>query len=541
MNGLIYMLEVVLCIALFVALYKVLFERRIPHRAARIYIVVSMFAATMIPAFEIPVYTSAFSSAKVSHTDIIYRMLTIRDAADTEASTVAAVSDETSTQVEQLSAVFAVMAVLYGIGVAVNAYLFRRRLRAVYGLRRRACCTDCAGYVLAVSDEVKEPFTFCRTVFINDGIGDRDREQILAHECSHVHHCHTAERLALEVLRCLFWVNPFVGMASRLLVEVQEYEADGDVLALGYGVDEYRMLIFRQLFGYNPDIACGLKGQTIKKRFVMMTSFNGGRASMLRLGAVLPLTAAMVLVFGCVRARAGAGVLPQNEYEVVDFVLDGKVKSASEAWNSVAGTLPRFAFWDDGTVEIMADEAWGYFRSGWYDYTFDGEVLELSGAADYTLPCKVEQGADGIATLHISIPDAVVGEITLKPDADADTSTGDMVCRRWEGLLPAASCPGIRYSLAVHSREHSGDGTFRLVMTYIEAEDGRDVSYAYSGRRYTLRGMAGDDNATVWQFVADNGEIFNFQYDSGGNTLTLLNAEFERPQTKLNYTLTVVE
>lgn len=61
------------------------------------------------------------------------------------------------------------------------------------------------------------------------------------------------------------------------------------------------------------------------------------------------------------------------------------------------------------------------------------------------------------------------------------------------------------------------------------------------GRRYTLRGMAGDENATVWQLVADNGNTFNFQFEREKNALTLLNNKLERPQTKLNYTLTAVE
>lgn len=536
MSGVIYMLEVVLCSALFVVLYKVLFEGRIPHRAARAYIVVSMFASVAVPAMEIPLTPAAGVPA------VIYRIPARQPSPESvEEDDVAAreAGSEAGNGRSSGMSLPMALAVIYGTGVMVNLLLFGRRLYHIRGLRRRAVLTDCGGYVLAVSGDVEAPFTFGRTVFVNSTFDSRDRALLLAHECSHVRHGHTAERMALETLRSLFWVNPFVWVASRLLSEVQEYEADGDVLAAGYGVDEYRRLIFRQLFGYNPDIACGLKGQTIKKRFVMMTSFNGGRASLLRLGAALPLTAAMVLVFGCVRAEADA--LPQNEYEVVDFVLDGTVKSASEAWNSVSGTLPRFAFWDDGTVEISADEAWGYFRSGWYDYALDDGVLRLSGTSDYLLPCDVVQDADGGTTLRISIDDAVVREITLKPDTDADTSAGGMVCGRWEGLLPAASCPGIRYELTLHSREHSGDGTFRLVMTYLEAEDGKDMSYAYCGRRYTLRGMAGDDNATVWQLAADDGNTFNFQFERDKNALTLLNDKLERPQTKLNYTLTAAE
>lgn len=43
----------------------------------------------------------------------------------------------------------------------------------------------------------------------------------------------TAERLALSVLRSFFWFNPFFWMAEKDLEEVQEWEADKDVLDEG--------------------------------------------------------------------------------------------------------------------------------------------------------------------------------------------------------------------------------------------------------------------------------------------------------------------
>ena len=84
-----------------------------------------------------------------------------------------------------------------------------------------------------------------------------------------------------------------------------------DVLHQGYDVYEYRQLIFRQLFGYNPDIASGLKSQTSKKRFLMMTNFQRGKLSLVRYGAVIPLVAVMILAFGAVRAEAE--VSPQGD------------------------------------------------------------------------------------------------------------------------------------------------------------------------------------------------------------------------------------
>lgn len=74
-------------------------------------------------------------------------------------------------------------------------------------------------------------------------------------------------------------------------------------------------------------------------------------------------------------------------------------------------------------------------------------------------------------------------------------------------------------------------------MTYLEAENGEDRSYTYTGRRFTLRGMAGDENATVWQLVADSDKgTFNFLREDD-TTLTLLNDRLEKPETTLNYSL----
>lgn len=108
----------------------------------------------------------------------------------------------------------------------------------------------------------------------------------------------------------------------------------------------------------------------------------------------------------------------------------------------------------------------------------------------------------------------------------------------YEGTLPAADCPGIKYQLYIRHREHSGDGYFLSRMTYLEAENGKDAVYTYMGRRYTLCGIPANDDATVWQLVSDNEKsIFNFLYSADGQTLTLLNKRFEMPESELNYSL----
>lgn len=127
------------------------------------------------------------------------------------------------------------------------------------------------------------------------------------------------------------------------------------------------------------------------------------------------------------------------------------------------------------------------------------------------------------------------------PREETATELGKMQVHSYEGLLPAASCPGIEYKLTIRNREHSGDGTFQLALTYKEAENGEDHTFTYNGKRLTLRGIPGDDNATVWQCVADDSnQVFNFLREDE-NTLTLLNDKCEKAQTDLNYSLKLVE
>ena len=292
-----YILEFMLCSALFYALYRLLLEGRTAHRAARAYLVGSMLLAVVIPMLELPLYPA----------DTIYYEVPISLWEDASAIAATATDVVATTPAIVWSEVLQHAAlIIYLLVVVINVGVVVRKLWLIRRLRQQSQLSFYEAYTIAENDAVQEPFSFWRTIFLSRCYTPREREQIVAHEASHISHCHTAERLALEALRCMAWFNPFVWLTATALAEVQEWEADMDVLHQGYDVYEYRQLIFRQLFGYNPDIASGLKSQTSKKRFLMMTNFQRGKLSLVRYGAVIPLVAAMILAFGAVRAEAVA-------------------------------------------------------------------------------------------------------------------------------------------------------------------------------------------------------------------------------------------
>ena len=320
-----YILEFLFCSGLFVALYRLLIEGRVAHHLARTYLVGGMLLSVVIPMLELPLYPA----------ETVFYELPVMTIIDEQPLAVDAQAAVPVTKIDW-SQIFSMLALgVYVVVFALNVARFVYRLWIIRRLRRHSQLSVYEAYTLAESEQVKEPFSFWRTIFMNYVFRGREREQVIIHELSHVRHRHTAERLTLELLRCVFWFNPFVWLAANALVEVQEWEADSDVLNQGYDVYEYRQIIFRQLFGYNADITCGLNSQLTKKRFLMMTNFKRGKLSFIRLGVAIPMVGAMILAFGAVRAEAVDNTpatptpvvqnLPDEEKSTVYISADGKI------------------------------------------------------------------------------------------------------------------------------------------------------------------------------------------------------------------------
>lgn len=324
---LLYLLETLFCSGLLLAFYRLLLVRRIPFAWCRGYLLAAVLLSALLPALEIPVYPA--------RTVMLVGVEIAAEPAEAEPSATPAA--ESAPAGERMQGIRRGVLGLSLLPTAVLAGLLTARIVSIRRLRSRARLTRRREYTLAEHPSVETPFSFLRTIFLGDGCGGRRREIVLLHEASHVRHRHSAERLAIEIVRCLFWFNPFVWMAGRWLAEVHEWEADRDVLDAGCDLTEYRTLLFCQLFGYNPDIACGLNHSLTKKRFAMMTKFQKRRFAALRLGAALPVVAGMAMLCSFT-VREAAAEEPAATIRIADgaVYMNGEHRSIEELRTFVA-------------------------------------------------------------------------------------------------------------------------------------------------------------------------------------------------------------
>ena len=294
-----YIIEVLICSGLFLVLYRWLLAGKVGYRLCRAYIVGTMLLAALIPALDVPLYSPAPEPA-AEETAVLHEFRGSLLPEDwgyggATAEDTAATSRKTSAK----AIVLKTAAAVYGVTAAASIVLIVLNIIRIYRLRRGARLTRMEDWTLAESGKIQTPFSFLRTVYMGFNYSPSERRMILSHEVSHIRHRHSYERLVLSVLRSLLWFNPFLWIAEKDLKEVQEWEADRDVLNEGNDLTLYRTAIFKQLFGYNPDISSGLNHSLTKKRFIMMTKTRLGRDASLRLAAALPLLTATFLAFGC--------------------------------------------------------------------------------------------------------------------------------------------------------------------------------------------------------------------------------------------------
>lgn len=122
---------------------------------------------------------------------------------------------------------------------------------------------------------------------------------------------------------------------------------------------------------------------------------------------------------------------------------------------------------------------------------------------------------------------------SLKIEADL----GLLKERVFGGLTPAASNPGIEWTLDIYNQVYSGDGVYKLRMNYLEADNGKDQIETSYGRLYTLRGDPVNKNSTIYQLVPFGGGGSTNFLSVDSTTLELINDKFERAKTTLNYSL----
>ncbi|MBV1925131.1 MAG: M56 family metallopeptidase, partial [Dokdonia sp.] len=189
----------------------------------------------------------------------------------------------------------------------------------------------------------EEAFSFLHFIFMGDGLDALSRKQILAHEQVHVEQRHTWDLLIFELLRIVFWFNPFVYIYQRNLAIVHEYIADakaaGAVTKQQYYQDLLNMTFGTQQLSFTNTF---FNHSFIKNRILMLQKSKSKTSAQFKYLLIIPIVLSMMVYVAC--SSDTAAFLAENmtfEEKVAALVTnyDDKEVLTKEEFNAFSKKL----------------------------------------------------------------------------------------------------------------------------------------------------------------------------------------------------------
>ncbi|WP_051211216.1 M56 family metallopeptidase [Runella zeae] len=130
--------------------------------------------------------------------------------------------------------------------------------------------------ILVENPKISSPFSFFSWIFFNPELYTEDEwNQIFTHECVHAHQRHSIDMLSAELLKIVFWFNPFAWWHQKLVQETLEFITDRAVLDSGIEKKSYQYHLLRNTLGNEtPSITNHFNQSMLKKRIQMMNKRN---------------------------------------------------------------------------------------------------------------------------------------------------------------------------------------------------------------------------------------------------------------------------
>ena len=118
------------------------------------------------------------------------------------------------------------------------------------------------------------PYSFWNAIFLNktDFLEEKIDDKIILHEKAHVNQKHSIDVIFIEIMLCVFWLNPAFYFYRKAIVTNHEFLADEAVLCQNKDVISYQKLILNELISEKILFTHPFNLHNTKKRIVMMTN-----------------------------------------------------------------------------------------------------------------------------------------------------------------------------------------------------------------------------------------------------------------------------
>src|SRR5690554_6479930 len=280
----VYMLQVNIALALFYMIYALVLKRDTFLRLKRFFFLSVIIFSLIYPLLTIPALSNACSFPS---SEMPEQQGTVSVSIGEPGFVL--MDDGDNTILSDISWGKA-LSLLY-LGVSLLLVLrFASQLISIYRIRARSEKQIVSGIQVRRLDDNTTPFSFFKLIFVHaNGHSQKELDQILLHEQTHVKQWHSIDIVLIELLCVFFWWNPFVWLMKREISMNLEYLADNEVLREGVDSREYQYHLLRLTYQETAvPIVNNFNVSQLKQRVMMMNKTKSPASRVVKYLVVLP-------------------------------------------------------------------------------------------------------------------------------------------------------------------------------------------------------------------------------------------------------------
>lgn len=189
---------------------------------------------------------------------------------------------------------------VYSIGLAIATLLLA--IKVIYAKRRIGQNISLKTKPIKITEtDGLAAFSFLNTIFIGKDISKNKelKEHIIAHESAHIEGMHSLDLFLFEVLKCVFWFNPFSYLYCKSIRLQHEYIADQHALKMTSPASYQRSLLELTLSQVNSSLISNFNEHPIETRLKMIQKLNSNVMNKLKTLFAVPILALLFIAFAC--------------------------------------------------------------------------------------------------------------------------------------------------------------------------------------------------------------------------------------------------
>jgi bla regulator protein BlaR1 len=255
-----FFVKSILSLGILYVFYLLFLSRLKTFRFNRYFLLGSLIFSLLIPLISIPVNDTALpiiqSAGKVS----------LSSAIEYSGEFIASKEVEQNAMISYLPYFYAAISLILLLRFSANLFSIAKTIIKNQKIKK-------AGYSIVLLSNQIIPYSFFRYVLVNEHQYQADTidEALIQHEITHCRQWHSLDILWVELIKVLFWINPFIWLMKKSVQLNHEFLADDSVLS-NHSITNYKNLLINLVFKHNSGILISNFNYSFtKQRLKMMT------------------------------------------------------------------------------------------------------------------------------------------------------------------------------------------------------------------------------------------------------------------------------